>query len=148
MQWRSLIEQITHWVQTHSTAMWWLGGLSAVTFVLTLAAIPLLVVRIPADYFSREHRGTTLWSDRHPVIRGVLLVAKNMLGMVFVLAGIAMLMLPGQGLLTILVGLLLINFPGKYQLEKWLVTRTPVLRAANWLRSRSGYPPIQDHQGG
>ena len=147
MELPAVINQLTTWVQTHSTLAWWLGGISALTFVLTLIAIPFLVARIPADYFAHAHRERTLWADRHPVVRMTLLIAKNLIGVALVIAGIAMLVLPGQGLLTILIGLLLINFPGKYHLEKWLVTRTPVLKAANWLRMRSGHPPIEvdDH---
>ena len=139
----AFIQSVFTWVRANSTLVWWMGGLSALTFVVTLIAIPFLVVRIPADYFAHENRERTLWADRHPVIRMILLIAKNAIGVTFVLAGIAMLVLPGQGLLTILIGLLLINFPGKYRLEKWLVTKTPVLKAANWLRKKSGHPPIQ-----
>jgi hypothetical protein len=47
-------------------------------------------------------------------------------------------------MLTLLAGLLLMNFPGKYQLERWLVTRPGVLRALNWLRGRQGHAPF-DH---
>ena len=53
-----------------------------------------------------------------------------------------MLVTPGQGLLTLLAGLLLMNFPGKYQLERWLVSRRGVLTALNWLRRRSGQVPF------
>ena len=140
---QAIIETISTWINDHSLLVWWLGGLSALTFVATLIAIPIFVARIPADYFAHEHRERTLWSNQHPVVRMILLVVKNAVGVAFVLAGIAMLVLPGQGLLTILIGLLLINFPGKYRLEKWLVTKTPVLKAANWLRERSGHPPIE-----
>ena len=57
--------------------------------------------------------------------------------------GIAMLVLPGQGLLTIVVGIVLLNFPGKYRLERWLATRSPVWRSLNWLRRRAGRPELQ-----
>ncbi len=129
-------------MHTHPTAVWWLGGLSALTFVATLVAIPWLVVRIPADYFSHQRREKTLWANRHPVIRAMLLVLKNLLGLTLVLAGVAMLVLPGQGLLTILIGMMLCNFPGKYRFEGWLISRPPVAKAVNWLRHKSGRPPI------
>jgi hypothetical protein len=122
--------------------VWWLGGLSAATFVITLIAIPFLVARIPADYFAHQRREKTLWANQHPVVRTLLLLAKNVIGGTLVAAGIAMLILPGQGLLTILIGLMLIDFPGKYQLERWLVAKPPVLKSVNWLRTRSGQPPI------
>ncbi len=139
-----IIEPVTNWIQAHPVAAWWLVGLSALTFVLTLIAIPFLVVRIPPDYFAHEHRETIRWSNRHPVIRALLLILKNLLGGVFLIAGLAMLILPGQGVLTILVGMILIDFPGKFRLERWLVSRPPVFRTVNWLRTRSGHPPIED----
>jgi hypothetical protein len=69
-------------------------------------------------------------------------VLKNALGIVLVVAGLVMLIVPGQGLLTIAVGLMLIDFPGKYRLERWLATRRPVWRSINWLRKRAGRAPL------
>lgn len=72
----------------------------------------------------------------------MLLTAKNLLGYALVMAGIAMLVLPGQGMLTILVGILFLDFPGKYWFERWVVARSPVLQSINWLRRRAGHPPL------
>jgi hypothetical protein len=81
--------------------------------------------------------------EQHPVLRPIYLIAKNLLGLVLIIAGIAMLVLPGQGLLTIVVGVVLMNFPGKYRLERWLATRRPVWRSLNWLRRRASRPELQ-----
>jgi len=70
-------------------------------------------------------------------------VVKNVVGWLLVGAGVAMLVLPGQGILTLLVGLTLVNFPGKRDLELWLVRRVPVRRALDWIRRRAGRPPLQ-----
>jgi hypothetical protein len=130
----------------HETAILWLTASSLVTFIGTLIIIPLLVVRIPYDYFSNSNRRRMLWANHHPMLRAVLLVIKNLCGALFILAGIIMLVLPGQGLLTILIGVMLLDFPGKYQLERWLVTRRPVLRSINWLRKRAQHAPLHlDH---
>ncbi len=72
----------------------------------------------------------------------MLLTGKNALGYLFVLMGIAMLVLPGQGILTIMIGVTLLDFPGKYRLERWLVSRRPVLRSINWLRRCAGREPL------
>jgi len=69
-------------------------------------------------------------------------MGKNVLGGVFILVGIVLLALPGQGLLTILVGVMLLNFPGKFAFERWLVTRRPILRSVNWLRRRARRAPL------
>jgi Putative transmembrane protein (PGPGW) len=67
---------------------------------------------------------------------------KNLIGGVFVLAGIVMLVLPGQGVLTIMLGIALMNFPGKFQLERWIVSRGPTLWFINRLRRRRGRPAL------
>ena len=115
-------------------------GLSLLTAVLTLVLVPVLIIRIPADYFSHDHRLHI--SKRHPLLNIVIKVAKNLLGAVFLLVGFVLLFLPGQGLLLILVGLLIMNYPGKYALERWLIQRPGVLPALNALRVRRGKPPL------
>jgi hypothetical protein len=126
------------WIQGNETVLWWLAASTVITFIATLIAVPILVVRIPSDYFSRRNNHPRLWADHHPVVRAMLLTGKNALGLVFVVVGIIMLALPGQGIFTILIGIMLLNFPGKYRLEWWVVTRGPVLRSINWLRRRAG----------
>ena len=69
----------------------------------------------------------------------MVLVVRNVLGWMFVLAGIAMLVLPGQGLLSIIAGLVLIDFPGKRRFERRLLASHVVRDAMNWLR-RQGRP--------
>jgi hypothetical protein len=140
-----MLASVWQWSIAHGVALRWLAVLSAVTFVGTLIAIPILVARIPADYFVDPKRHRHPWTRYHPVIRGVLLAVKNLIGGAFVLLGLALLVLPGQGILTIVIGLTLVNFPGKYRLERWLVARAPVLRAINALRARLGAIPLQKH---
>ncbi|MBO6740413.1 MAG: hypothetical protein JJ916_11190 [Phycisphaerales bacterium] len=118
-------------------------GVSVVTFVGTLIAVPWLLVRLPSDYFVRDQRAPLELSTRHPMIRIMLFSAKNLLGGVLLVGGIAMLLLPGQGLLTILLGLSLINFPGKFWLERKLVQRRAVYRSINWIRRKGGKGPIE-----
>ena len=130
------------WLQAYQTLLWWLAASSVILFLGTLALVPYLVVRIPRDYFRGEARERPEPAPRRPLIRMTLLVIKNVVGVVLMVAGIAMLVLPGQGIVTIVVALTLLDFPGKFRLERWLVTREPVFRAINWLRQRRGYPPL------
>ena len=58
----------------------------------------------------------------------------------FLLAGIAMLFLPGQGVLTILLGISLMDFPGKRRLEARIVGQRLVFETVNSLRARFGKP--------
>jgi len=125
------------------STLWYLAVFSIASFIGTLMLIPVLVIRIPADYFSEKKRHSwEPWAHEHPVIRWTLLITKNMLGYVLIILGIAMLVLPGQGVLTILIGIMFLNFPGKYRLERWVIMRGPVLSTINKLRHRAGHAPL------
>lgn len=116
----------------------WMMGASLLTFLGSLVLVPWLIVRIPPDYFSHRRRPRPQWADRHPAARLLLKTLRNVAGACFLLVGLLMLALPGQGLLTMLVGLSLMSFPGKFRLERWAISRPPVLSAVNWLRQRAG----------
>jgi hypothetical protein len=120
-----------------------LTGASVTMLVMSAIATPWLLSRLPADYFS--HPKPHLWERLKTGTPGrkLLLVAKNLGGLVLVVAGLAMLVLPGQGLLTMLMGLVLIDFPKKFELERWLISRPSLFATVNWLRRRGGHPPLE-----
>ncbi|GBE07762.1 hypothetical protein BMS3Bbin11_01896 [bacterium BMS3Bbin11] len=136
------VQQMIEWIQSNETIVWWLLASSAATFFVSLILVPMLVVRIPSDYFTHKKRHPKRPEKYPPVIRIIALILKNLLGLVLVLAGVLMLVLPGQGLFTMVVGIMMMNFPGKYKLERWIVERGPVLRSINWLRRRAGHDPL------
>ncbi len=117
--------------------------LSVVTFTISLAIVSFIVVRIPSDYFHKDHP-RDLFAERHPVVRFLGVLAKNILGVVLVVLGILMSIpgVPGQGILTILLGIMLLDFPGKRTLEYKIVARPQVLRTINKLRERFGKPSL------
>lgn len=116
---------------------------SVATFVLSLAVVTLVLVKLPANYFHSSHEREFL-VERHPVLRAVGIFAKNLLGLVLVFAGIIMSLpgVPGQGVLTILLGIMLLDFPGKRALETRIVSRPRVNTAVNALRARFDKPPL------
>ncbi len=121
-----------------------LAGLSILLFLGSLLLIPWMVCRLPSDYFHTPHH-IPLEHWRHkPRTRLTLLVLKNCLGGLLLLAGIAMLVLPGQGLLTMLMGLMLIDFPAKYRLKRKAVEWPPLFRVLNKLREKRGLSPFVD----
>jgi hypothetical protein len=144
------IERLPPWLRgpvewlLEPTVLTALAVFSVALFVLSVAGVPWFVARVPADYFTRrelaemrlEPAALSPWR-----IAGRVL--KNLLGLVLLLAGIAMVFLPGQGLLTIFVGLLLLDFPGKRRLERRLIGWRPLYRAINALRRRAGRPPLE-----
>lgn len=121
---------------------WWLIVFSTVSFVGSLLVVPFIVVRIPHDYFLAPRRQASSWGLRSLILRAIIVALKNIFGFLLFLAGVAMLVLPGQGILTILIGLAFMNFPGKYRLERFLISRKPVLRSINWIRRRRGVEPL------
>jgi len=136
----NLFESLWQWVQAHESLLGWMGVLSIGSLVLTVLLLPVLIARLPADHFvasraERRHaRGLVGW---------IPWLGKNLLGVVFVLAGVLMLVLPGQGLLTILIGLLLIDFPGKRALEARLIRRPGLRALLDRLRAKRGRPPLR-----
>jgi hypothetical protein len=137
-----LIDAMLQWVQDHPALFTWLMAASLVAFVASLLVVPAVIVRLPADYFTREERPPGAWDHWPAPVRYTLLVAKNVLGCVFIVAGFAMLVLPGQGLLTVLIGFLMLDFPGKYRAEKRLFALRSVRRATDWVRRRAGREPL------
>ena len=129
-------------LQEHHDLIAWLGALSVLTFIGSLVFIPWLIARIPTDYFQAEKRDPIRSQSRYPVLNHALNVLKNLLGLLFILAGLGMLFLPGQGILTLFVGLMMTNFPGKFKLEKKIVGKRSVLKAINWIRLKYKKPPL------
>lgn len=128
------------WIEQHSGLLAWLGGLSLLAFIATLIAIPWLVAKIPQDYFlttrtpkAMRKSGTRKWLS---------VVLKNVLGLILLVAGVLMLVLPGQGILTIVLGLSLLDFPGKRPFIRWLVSKPVVYRPLDWLRRKRKAPPL------
>lgn len=122
----------------NSTWLAW-GGLSAVLFVGTLIAVPVLIAQMSPDYFVRTNSAA---QDLTVPRRWVRRVVRNVVGLLLVAVGVAMLVLPGQGVLTILIGLAVCEFPGKRRLERRIVASPRIRRALNWMRARSSRPPF------
>jgi len=134
-----LLVTIEDWIPVD--VLIWLTVVSVVGFIGSLIAIPLILVRLPSDYF--DTRTPRHWmKDHHPVLRLTGLVIKNVVGVVFLLAGFVMLFLPGQGLLTMLVGISLMDFPRKRALEAKMVGQPPLLGVINAMRKKFDKPPL------
>jgi purine-cytosine permease-like protein len=132
------MSEIVSWVREYQGLLERLGGLSVLMFVVTLVIFPLVIIYLPEDYFVRDRRDPAHQIRRHPAVWLSLIVLKNIFGAALILAGIAMLVLPGQGLLTILIGITLVNFPGKYTFERRIVSRPSVARTLNRIRESAG----------
>ena len=130
------------WINENGALLGWLGLASLITFIASLIIIPILIARIPSDYFSDRQRHVSRSQRLHPFLFAALIAIKNLLGVVLILGGILMLVLPGQGLLTILIGVTLTDFPGKYAMERRLVSQPSIFNAINWIRAKAGKEPL------
>jgi hypothetical protein len=134
MDWLSALGD---WGKAHATLLWWLFGISVAVTLLTPLAAAWVIIKLPKDYFAHEKRQRMQSLAKHPALRVLVVIAKNLLGLVLLVAGIIMLVAPGQGLLTIAVSLVLLDFPGKFRLQRWVITRPHVWRSIQWMRRRA-----------
>ncbi|HRC43356.1 MAG TPA: PGPGW domain-containing protein [Nitrospira sp.] len=134
-----LLTQIASYVPAN--VLIWFAVSSVFMFVGTLIAIPIILMRLPADYF--DVRTPRPWMENHhPILRMIGHVVKNVVGAIFLFAGFLMLFLPGQGVLTMLIGLSLIEFPGKRRVEAKIVGQSTVLSTINAMRAKFDKPPL------
>lgn len=117
-------------------------AVSITTMVSSLAITPVILARLPADYFLHERPHLIELLRQGPLSKCLMIVAKNILGSVLVIVGVILLFMPGQGLLTILVGFLLMDFPRKQKVMRSIAARPKITRSLNWLRARRGKPPL------
>jgi Putative transmembrane protein (PGPGW) len=138
----SIMHNLIAWLKSHTWLIWASFALSLVTLLSGVLVVPWLIVRIPQDYFAHCRPPRAAWQTLHPLLRAVVLVAKNVFGAFLVMAGIIMLFVPGPGIVSILAGLALLDLPGKRTLERRIVAQPRVLRAINKLRARYNHPPL------
>ena len=137
------LKELTNTLGLSGRGVVWIVLFSVVTFVLSIIATVIVLVKLPDTSFKAEH-GREFWVEHHPVLRWGGLILKNVLGVLLVLFGVLMSLpgVPGQGVLTILMGVMLMDFPGKRRLELKLVSRPKVLRTVNRIRARFDRPPL------
>lgn len=136
-----MLHTIWQWLKIHEELLFLLGLFSVITFVVSTFIVPLFVILLPCDYFTNEEKARHFYKLPAPLL-AVLVVLKNILGIIFILTGIILLVLPGQGLLTILLGVLLLDFPYKRKVEIKVIGEAHVLNGINWMRKKFGKEPL------
>lgn len=114
------------------------------SFLFNLGIVSLILVKLPADHFSDRNK-KRFASESHPMLRVLMVIGKNILGVLLVALGIVLSLpgVPGQGLLTVLLGIMLLDFPGKHRLEQKLLSKPSIVNTINRLRARFGKPPLE-----
>ena len=118
-------------------------GLFLLSLGFSFASIAIVMVKIPANYFS-SHYVQDFLPGSPWIIRWGAVVAKNVFGIFLIVLGIILSLpgVPGQGILTILLGLIMIDIPGKRPVETWIIKKPSVLSAINKFRARYKKPPL------
>jgi hypothetical protein len=118
---------------------WTLLSLASLAgLVFAALALPRIVARLPASWFEHPPPPLRVRFREAPVRT----LVRNLLAILLVSAGVAMLVLPGQGILTILAGLLLSDLPLRDRVVRALVGRPRVAAALQRLRAWGGVPPF------
>src|SRR5215813_6570659 len=115
-----------------------------VSFFVNLGIVSLILVKLPADHFSK-HRKTKFWAGPRPAIHAAKVIGKNIGGVLLVALGIVLSLpgVPGQGLLTVLLGIMLLDFPGRHRLEQKLLSKPSIVNSINKLRGRFGKKALE-----
>jgi len=118
-------------------------GIFVVSLAFSFASIVIVLVKIPANYFSTHYQRDFLPNSPW-LVRWGAVIAKNIAGVFLILLGIVLSLpgVPGQGFLTILLGLIFLDIPGKRPFEAKIIQRPTVLAAINKLRLKYGKPPL------
>ncbi|MEO8042410.1 MAG: hypothetical protein ABI646_07370 [Acidobacteriota bacterium] len=118
-------------------------GIFLLSLAFSFGSIAIVMVKIPANYFS-SHYVQDFLPGSPWLVRWGAVVAKNVLGIFLIGLGILLSLpgVPGQGFLTILLGLIMMDIPGKRPLEAWIIKRPAVLSAVNNFRLRYNKPPL------
>ena len=141
----SISEKIISWSSMNSDLLFLLGSLSIFILIISVFMMVLIISFLPEDYFKSENRNliSSVQSSQYPLLKLLVLITKNFFGILLLMSGILMLVLPGQGILTIITGLVFIDYPGKYKFERKLLKQKGVINSINWIRSRLSKPSLK-----
>ena len=141
----SISEKIISWSSMNSDLLFLLGSLSIFILIISVFMMVLIISFLPEDYFKSENRNliSSVQNSRYPLLKLLVLITKNFFGVLLLLSGVLMLVLPGQGILTIITGLVFMDYPGKYKFERKLLRQKGVINSINWIRSRLSKPPLK-----
>lgn len=120
-----------------------LAALSLLLVLVSVVLIPRALIRLPEDALTA--RIPRLRERLRAGGRAAVLafVGRNLLASLLLLAGLLMLVTPGQGMLTVVAALAVADFPGRRRLVRRLLHNRLLARAVQSLRLRAGAPPLK-----
>ena len=137
---QSYMEAFSYILQNNQIFLY-ISGLSTIFFLLSLLGLSWLISIIPHNYFVDKKR-VSFMKMKNPLMWLLIVIIKNSIGLILILCGILMLILPGQGVLTIITGLIFLDYPGKFKFERLLVRNKLILNSMNWIRRKLNKPDL------
>lgn len=111
---------------------------SLLMLVLSALGLPWVIGRLPSDFFLQKAN-----PPRRSFFCTLRLIVRNLLALLLLIAGMAMLVLPGQGMLCIVMALALSDLPCKWRVMQHLVSTPSLSAVLNWIRQSRGRPPFE-----
>ncbi len=139
---RTSIQQVSlKGAKVEMTPTYLIFPLAFLATLLYFLVMIIAITRMETDYFVRKEILSTK-SKKHSILRLLVKMIKNSIGITLIIVGVLMLVLPGQGLLTILMGLFFLDFPGKRKMERFLIQKPPIHKTINWVRKLANKKPL------
>jgi hypothetical protein len=102
-------------------------AVSIITVIVAPFVIPKMILRLPAGYFVRRGRKEK---------NRALMIFRNIIGVILLIIGVALLFLPGQGILMIIASLIICEFPRKKKVLYALIKRLHLKNKLNHYRKK------------
>jgi len=133
-----------YWESLTWTSVLIAAGIFLLSVVISFAALAIVAVKMPRNYFSSHYRKDFLPNSSW-LVRWGATIGKNVLGIFLIAIGVVLSLpgIPGQGILTILIGLIMLDIPGKRPIECYIIKWPKVLSAINTLRKKFDKQPLQ-----
>ena len=130
-----------NWLQEYAGFMTAMAIVSVVIIAASIILTPIWLERLPEDYFLRVLNPDN--ADTRDTHSFVIRLTRTITGSILLIAGVAMLVLPGQGIVTIIAGLLLIDFPGRHRVLRLILNLHAVTGLIQWIRRTRGNPEFR-----
>ena len=137
------LKDMLQFMETHEELIIWVSTISFLTFIGTLISIPLIIIKLPSDYFIKDKNLAHRFCEDRPLLRIILVGLKNIFGLIFLIMGFLMLFIPGQGMITMLIGFSMLDFINMRGPVYKVVKRPSVYKFINRIRENAGKKSIE-----
>ena len=90
---------ITELLASYSSILIGIGGLSILILMFSIIGLGWFISQIPEDYFIHEKRQAKNWDQYSSETRMMMIIVKNVIGIVMLISGLLLLIVPGKAYL-------------------------------------------------